>query len=124
MGNVVCRKRASTDETTVSEVHQITSNHFRFSLTGEGGNPCTTFGAPPIDYELTVNLVFTSDRKSAKIRVVGAVDEFPAFEMYAAVNDDFDRVITLFRRDASSDPSDLMGGAARSIDVTHQVKPK
>jgi hypothetical protein len=124
MGNVECRKRASTDEMTVSEVRQITSNHFRFSLTGEGRNPCTTFGAPPIDYELTVNLVFTSDRKSAKIRVVGAVDEFPAFEMYAAVNDDFDRVITLFRREASSDPSDIMGGAARSIDVTREIAPR
>jgi hypothetical protein len=39
------------------------------------------------------------------------------------VNSNFNDVTTLFRREASGDPSDITGGAVRSVDVTHEVRP-
>jgi peptidoglycan hydrolase-like protein with peptidoglycan-binding domain len=123
-GTVTCKKTASTDEMTVGEVRQTTPNQFRFRLTGKGKNPCPALPTPDIDYDLTVDIALTSGRKTARVNVKGAIDEFPSFEMYVAVNDDFERVVTLFRRPASHDPSDLAGPAARAIDVTQEIKPR
>lgn len=125
-GKVECKKRASTDGMTVGEVRKIAPNHFRFRLSGAGKNPCTPLlmPTPDIDYDLTVNIVLTSGQKSARVQVAGAVDEFPSFEMYAAVNDDFDRATTLFRREASRDPSDIAGPAGRKIAVNRVITPR
>jgi peptidoglycan hydrolase-like protein with peptidoglycan-binding domain len=123
-GNVQCRKTASTDAMTVGEVREIAPGRFQFRLTGEGRNPCTSVLAPTIDYDLAVEIAVPSSRERAQVKVTGAIDEFPSFEMYLVINDDFGRVTTLFRRPASSDPSDLAGPAARKINVTQAIKPR
>ena len=128
-GNVLCEKRAKKNIMKIGKVRKIAPNQIRFSLSAKGArNPCVPWWTKPttplINYQLRGDILLTSNRRRAKVHVVGAIDEFPSFEMYAAVNDDFDpnRIITLFRKKASDDPTDIIGGAVRGIDVTHELK--
>lgn len=117
-GVVVCNKRASTESIRISSVREAPANTLRFNLSGEGPNPCSpSIATPDIDYSLDVSITLSLDRKRASMRVIGGIDEFPSFEMYAVVNDDFDETLEVFRRRASPSPFDLIGGAERRVDT-------
>jgi hypothetical protein len=74
---------------------------------GSAGNPL--MAAPDIDWSGTL----TIDREGGRILVKGAVNDFPAFEMYCTV--DNGPVLTLLRKQAAS-PLDLFGEEDRAFE--------
>lgn len=73
-------------------------------------NACYT-GSPDIDYFGTV----TIDVSTGQVRFDGKVDEFPAYEMYAAANGGAGKMMFTLMPDPGKDPGDLPGGANRPI---------
>ena len=93
---------------------------FRVELVGEGSNPCVK-GSPDIDFKGRMNVVLyeveegSGRLQQANVEFIGLIDQFPAFEMYAAVNDGAARTVFTILPLEGATPSNLFGDANRYI---------
>lgn len=110
-GDEECRKQGSTSGMKFTfPVKPDPSRPFKVTLKGAANNPCHG-GSPNIDYVGTI----TVDLAARSLEFGGKIDEFPAFEAYATINDGAG--VTMFQRSpkAGKTPANLFGGANVSI---------
>jgi hypothetical protein len=89
------------------------SSTIKFDLRAAANNPLVS-GSPDIDYEG----VFTIDVPRRRLSFDGKVDAFPAFEMYASINNT--KALTLLRLspEPGKSPLNLPGWANRPVSVS------
>jgi hypothetical protein len=80
------------------------SRLIKVGLTGSAGNPCQT-GAPFIEYKGDI----TIDIDARTLEFKGEIEPFPAFEMYASVNDESPVTVFQIMPEAGRSPFDLFG---------------
>ena len=89
-------------------------------VVGKGSNPCFT-GSPEINFNGRINVMaFEVEEGSGRLQQVnvefyGMIDLFPAFEMYAAINDGAARTVFTIPPIEGKTPADLFGDANRFI---------
>jgi len=90
-GEEKCREHGTTDSMhfenfTVSEDGRM----YSLDIKASSRNPCLKVVnvkvSPNVDFNGTITVQVAADRKSARVRFVGVVETYPAFEMYAAFN--------------------------------------
>jgi len=108
-GAAVCSKKGRTADMTFSALRRSAPSLITFDMAGASNNPCYA-GSPNIDYEGVVAI----DVENRSVHFDGKIDDFPAFEMYAAANGG--EAKTLFNTPPlpGKDPWNLPGSAARS----------
>jgi hypothetical protein len=111
-GEVECSKSAPTSamKATVSAVSGgVFGKRAKIEFEDAASNPCFT-GAPSIDVGGSVTIDFGARR----IDINMLVDSFPAFEMYAKIDD---TLVTLFRLSPppGNTPANLFGGATTGV---------
>lgn len=122
-GRITCSDVASS-KTIDAKIVSRSKTSVRLRLEGEGDNPCSPpVVTPAINFDLRVSVEVTPDREKASLKVRGGVDEFPSFEMYAAINGRISDSTTLFRSRASNDPFDLYGPPVRRVSVQKTLRP-
>ncbi|HEY6155901.1 MAG TPA: DUF4157 domain-containing protein [Gemmatimonadales bacterium] len=110
-GDIECDRRA-TPRALVTLVpnwppYQEDPDLFQLPVTGAANDPCFT-GSPDLDVAGMVRI----DPRAQRLRFEGSIDPFPAFEMYAAVNDGPGRTVFTYMPSAKTTAWSLWGGAS------------
>ena len=110
-GEVECEKIGSTSDMEFSfPSNPDPTRPFQITFDSGSSNPCFS-GSPTIDYEGTV----TIDLKNRRLEFDGKVDEFPAFEAYATINDGAGIALFQIEPEEGKGPADLIGDANISV---------
>jgi hypothetical protein len=101
---------------------------FSVALKASSKNPCIAVATvkimPNLDYEGTIRVALTEDRKSAAVSFDGLVESYPAFEMYASVNGGEPQTIFRVPIAKGATAADLMGPPNRHISESVHVTAK
>jgi hypothetical protein len=86
-----CRKLGDTENMHFSDVEFFEDGlGCSFAVKASSKNPCISIATvklmPNLDYEGTIRIALTADRKNANISFEGLVETYPAFEMYVSLN--------------------------------------
>src|SRR5690606_887846 len=128
-GREKCRKTGSTENMHFSEV-EFWENGLGFSaaLKASSKNPCLAVATvkimPNLDYEGTIRVALTEDRKSAAVSFDGLVESYPAFEMYASVNGGEPQTVFRVPIAEGATAADLLGPPNRHISESVHVTAK
>lgn len=124
-GEEKCRKLGDTENMHFSDVefHEDRSG-CSFALKASSKNPCISIATvkimPNLDYEGTIRITLTQERKGADVSFEGLVEAYPAFEMYAAVNGGAPQTIFQLPIAEGASAADLIGAPNRRISIqTH-----
>ncbi len=90
---------------------------FTTRLRAAANNPLFS-GSPNIDYEGQVTCFLTAH--AASLTFAGSVDEFPAFEAYATLNDGLPKTLLQRLPPPGNSPADLFGGPPHSVSGSAQ----
>ena len=112
-GDVECNKSASTNRMNFKLKNSaITGAKLEIEMECAANNPCFT-GSPDIDIKGT----FVIDFNAKKLRFDGKVEDFPAFEAYAIIdNGSINELFTLPPKQGSG-PGDLIGDPQRAVNA-------
>jgi hypothetical protein len=128
-GKEKCRKSGGTENMRFKDV-EFWENGLGFSvaLKASSKNPCISVATvkimPNLDYEGTIRVALTEDRKSAAVSFDGLVETYPAFEMYAAVNGGQPQTIFQVPIAEGATAAALMGPPTRHVSETVHVLAK
>lgn len=122
-GDEECKSSSSVSRLRIEEFSSSfveSATQIEFKFVGEGSNSCFTW-APDIDWEISVIVNYYPNDKII-IEVDGEIDEFPAFEMYAQVNNGF--TVDLFQEEpeVGNSPGNLLGWANRSVKAQEEIR--
>jgi hypothetical protein len=112
-GEEVCNKSADNNKMKFYDLKK-NGDIISVKLSGEARNPCLGLISdqlpisPEIDYEGRIEI----DHQKGTVTFDGKIDEFPAFEMYVSIDDDYSPR-QIFRKlpELGANPSDLYGYA-------------
>ncbi len=92
---------------------------FTLKIKAASKNPCVKIGplavSPNLDFEGTINVAITDDQTSAIVTFTGKVETYPAFEMYASVNDGQPETVFQIGVAPEAGVADLTGAPERDI---------
>lgn len=121
-GEIICTRTGAVHgiKVKISSFKKLENGRIEIIIDfrGAASNPCFDKIAslvPDIDWNLSLKLMVSTDRKRCLIEVIGKVESFPAFEMYATAEGG--PVATLFALPpvAGKTPNNLFGGPDREI---------
>lgn len=101
-------------------------SHFgcSFTVKASSKNPCIAIATvkimPNLDYEGTIHIELSDDRQRATISFDGLIESYPAFEMYAVVNNGEPQTVFQMPIAEGATSSAMMGPPNRPI--SHQVQ--
>ena len=110
-GDVECDKKGSTGK--MKFTFPISPNPGRpidVKMKAGSNNPCSS-GSPDIDYDGVIRI----DLGARSIEFMGRIDEFPAFEAYATINDGAGVNMIQKKPKAGKTPWNLFGGASENV---------
>ena len=126
-GDEECNSSSSTSRIRIEDfkgvtVKELNINSVEFRFLGEASNPCFK-GAPDIDWDIVVSVIFNSPSDEIEVLVKGAIDPFPAFEMYAQLNKGLVKALFKVGPGPGKSPEDLFGGPRRAVDEKVTLRP-
>jgi hypothetical protein len=120
-----CRKLGDAENMHFSDVEFFEDEiGCSFAVKASSKNPCISIATvkimPNLDYEGTIRITLTEDRKSADVSFEGLVEAYPAFEMYLSINNGDAQPVFQVPIAEGATPSAMMGPPNRP--VSQQVR--
>ena len=119
-GEEKCRKLGDTENMHFSDVEFFEDGRgCSFAVKASAKNPCIALATvkimPNLDYEGTIRIMLTADRKYASISFEGLVETYPAFEMYISLNNGPAQPVFQIPVEEGATAANLMGAPTRSL---------
>lgn len=126
-GHEKCRAQGSTKDMHFTDF-EVSPDKLRYTvqIKAASKNPCVKIGpvalSPNLDFEGQITVAVTDDQTSAIVTFNGKVETYPAFEMYASVNDGQPETIFQVGVAPEAGVADLTGAPERAITGKAEVR--
>jgi hypothetical protein len=119
-GHEKCRAQGSTKDMQFTDF-EASPDHQRFTFKVKAGskNPCVKIGpvavSPNLDFVGTITLTLLPDHTRGVVNFTGKVEQYPAFEMYAAANNGEPQTVFQIGVAPEAGVSDIAGEPEREV---------